>query len=325
MVVCGGLLIPAAVVVENLTKRFGTFSAVRSVSFTVQEGEVFGFLGPNGSGKSTTIRILCGLLLPTEGSATVAGLDVMTQTERIRKSVGYMPQFFSLYEDLTVAENLEFYGGMYSVLRQAIRERLAALGERLDLGPVMGRLTRTLSTGWRQRLALASSLVHRPPLLFLDEPTSGVDPVTRRLFWEVIDDLAHEGTTIFVTTHVMDEAEHCTRLAMMHYGDLVAQGSPTQMRQDHAGSLVEVRARPLWEALETLEHAPGVAEVALFGDALHVEAAEGVEDPVGTVSEALQTAGVQLEAVSRVEPTMEDVFVSLARRHRPDDQKGGGE
>jgi ABC-2 type transport system ATP-binding protein len=297
--------------------------AVNGVSFTVEEGEVFGFLGPNGSGKSTTIRVLCGLLLPSGGRATVAGLDVARQAERVRESIGYMPQFFSLYDDLTVAENLEFYAGLYQVPRATAQQRQQELAARLDLGPVWDRLTRTLSTGWRQRLALASSIQHRPPLVFLDEPTSGVDPLTRRLFWEVIDDLSHQGTTIFVTTHVMDEAEHCTRLAMMHDGSLIAEGTPEQMRTDHAQNMVEVRAEPLWQALAALEAAPEAVEVALSGEALHVEMAPEVTDPVGTVTRLLAGGSLAVTSVAAVRPSLEDVFVSLARRWERPAAAGG--
>lgn len=307
-----------AVEVQHLTKRFGDFLAVNDVSFGVDEGEVFGFLGPNGSGKSTTIRILCGLLSPSDGRARVAGLDVWRDAEQIRQRIGYMPQFFSLYDDLTVAENIEFYAGLYDVPPAVANQRQRALAEVLDLGPVLDRLARTLSTGWRQRLALATSILHQPPLLFLDEPTSGVDPLTRRLFWEVIGDLAHEGTTVFVTTHVMDEAEHCTRLAMMHYGRLIAEGTPEQMRTEHVQTMVEVQAHPIWPVLQALEEAPDVVEVALFGDAVHAELSRDVGDAAATVQAALQAAGVSFEHVEAVTPTMEDVFVSLARqRERP--------
>jgi ABC-2 type transport system ATP-binding protein len=307
--------ISVAVQVEDLVRKFGDFVAVDHVSFTVAEGEIFGFLGPNGSGKSTTIRVLCGLLAPTSGRAVVAGLDVWREAEGIRRQMGYMPQFFSLYTDLTAAENIEFYAAMYSVRPATIRERTAYLAQRLELGPLLNRLTRTLSTGWRQRLALATAVVHQPPLVFLDEPTSGVDPATRRLFWDVIADLAADGTTVFVTTHVMDEAEHCTHLAMMHYGRLIAQGTPEQMRRDLVRNVVEARAQPVWDALHALERTPHVSEVALFGDALHIELEETVTEPEALVREALTAAGLQTESVQRVLPTMEDVFVSLARRH----------
>ena len=309
--------------VDNLVKAFGQFVAVDHVSFAVAEGEIFGFLGPNGSGKSTTIRILCGLLLPTSGRAVVAGLDATRDAEAIRRNIGYMPQAFSLYEDLTVAENIDFYGAMYGVPAARRRERLAQLAERLELQPLLERFTATLSTGWRQRLALATALLHAPPLLFLDEPTSGVDPSTRRLFWEVIDDLAGEGTTVFVTTHVMDEAEHCTRLAMMHYGSLIAEGTPEQMRRETVETMVQVQTEHLWEALEALEGTPAVADVALFGNAIHVEAVAGSSDfPAGVVG-LLERAGIRDARVRPVEPTMEDVFVSLARRFERPEASGG--
>jgi len=309
-----------AVEVAELEKRFGDFVAVNRVSFAVEDGEVFGFLGPNGSGKSTTIRMLCGLLLPSHGSGTVAGLDITRQAETIRAQIGYMPQFFSLYTDLTVGENLRFYAGLYSVPAARARERIEQVTQRLELTDMMDRLAGTLATGWRQRLALASSVLHEPPILFLDEPTSGVDPITRRLFWEFIDDLAEDGATIFVTTHVMDEAEHCTRLAMMHYGDLIAQGTPEQMRRDHLQSIVEVRAEPLWDAVEALVAAEDVGEVALFGDALHAECRPDIDDPAGAVRRVLEGANVAVESATGVEPTMEDVFVSLARSYdRPDE------
>jgi len=309
------IAIPLAVEVDHLVRRFGDFVAVDDVSFTVNQGEVFGFLGPNGSGKSTTIRILCGLLAPSGGHAVVAGLDVWRQAEGIRAQMGYMPQFFSLYGDLTGAENIEFYAAMYSVPPAEIRRRLDFLAERLELGSVLNRLTRTLSTGWRQRLALATAIAHQPPLVFLDEPTSGVDPVTRRLFWDVIADLAHDGATVFVTTHVMDEAEHCTHLAMMHYGKLIAQGTPEQMRRDLVSSLVQVQSERIWDALQALQGAPQIHEVALFGEALHAEVAAEVADPEERVRQVLASAHVPVVAIQRVAPTMEDVFVSLARRY----------
>jgi ABC-2 type transport system ATP-binding protein len=309
------IVIPQAVQVDSLVRRFGDFVAVDHVSFTVDEGEVFGFLGPNGSGKSTTIRVLCGLLAPTSGHAVVAGFDVWRDAEQIRRQMGYMPQSFSLYLDLTPAENIEFHAAMYSLSPPMIRQRMAFLAERLELGPLLNRLTRTLSTGWRQRLALATAIAHQPPLVFLDEPTSGVDPQTRRLFWDVIADLAAEGTTVFVTTHIMDEAEHCTHLAMMHYGRLIARGTPQQMRREMIGNVVEAWADPVWEALQILEWTPQVSEVALFGDALHIELVETATDPEALVRQALEEARLQVRSIERVLPTMEDVFVSLARRY----------
>jgi ABC-2 type transport system ATP-binding protein len=299
--------------VNNLVKQFGDFTAVAGISFAIQEGEVFGFLGPNGAGKSTTIRILCGLLLPTSGEAWIAGYDIYKQTEQIRRSIGYMPQFFSLYPDLTVRENIEFYAAMYAVPAARARERIALLAGQLGLEELLDRMTRTLSTGWRQRVALATALVHQPPLAFLDEPTSGVDPVTRRHFWEFIDDLAREGTTVFVTTHVMDEAEHCTALVMMHEGDIIARGTPEEMRTRYVRNMVEVHATPLWEALGALQASPLMCEEALFGDALHVCVREQVADPERVVRETLAAAGITVQSAGRIAPTMEDVFVALAR------------
>jgi ABC-2 type transport system ATP-binding protein len=316
---------PLAVEVENLLMKFGDFVAVNAISFTVQQGAIFGFLGPNGSGKSTTIRILCGLLLPSGGRARIIGLDVAHQAEEIRKQMGYMPQFFSLYGDLTVRENLEFYAGMYSVPPAAVGPRMRQVMERLSLHEVADRLAAALSTGWRQRLALATTILHQPPLVFLDEPTSGVDPITRRLFWEVIDDLAHEGATVFVTTHVMDEAEHCTHLAMMHHGNLIIQGTPEELRTRIVRNMVQVRTPALWEALEALERCESIVESALFGDALHAECREEIADAPGVVRAALQAAGVPVESVSPVQPTMEDVFVSLARRFDPEASAEGRE
>jgi len=303
-----------AVQVDQLVKKFGDFAAVNEVSFQVRGGEIFGLLGPNGSGKSTTIRVLCGLLLPTSGTVIVHGLNVYHHAEQIRTRIGYMPQFFSLYGDLSARQNLEFYAAMYSVPPTTLRQRMSQVCERLELGPIMDRLASELSTGWRQRLALATSILHHPPLVFLDEPTSGVDPITRRMFWELIDDLAHDGTTVFVTTHVMDEAEHCTHLAMMHYGRLIAQGSPEQMRSQYAQNMVQVRTGRLWDALAVLQDSHAVVEAVVFGDAIHAECAAAVADPVQAVRKVLQAAGLAVESVTAIQPTMEDVFVSLARR-----------
>jgi len=208
----------SAIVVEDLTKRFGDFVAVDHINFTIEESEVFGFLGPNGAGKSTTIRMLSGLLLPSEGRATVAGADVATETEQLRRRIGYMPQLFSLYSDLTVEENLEFYGGLYGIGRGQIGPRIEELTDLLGLGEVLDQLTSTLSTGWRQRAGLACAIVHEPPVVFLDEPTSGVDQHARQQFWDLIGDLAAEGTTVLVTTHLMEEAERCRRLGMISRG-----------------------------------------------------------------------------------------------------------
>jgi ABC-2 type transport system ATP-binding protein len=279
----------------------------------VPSGEIFGFLGPNGAGKSTTIRMLCGILAPTAGRGAVAGFDILTQPELIRTSIGYMSQRFSLYEDLTVDENIAFYGGIYGVEggRLAGRRRwilaMAGLDERAR------SLARELSAGWKQRLALGCAVVHEPRILFLDEPTSGVDPLSRRAFWELIYAVAGEGVTVFVTTHVMDEAEHFDRLGMIYGGRLVALGSPRELKEAHAaGELLEVRAEPLMTALDAAGAARGVREVAVFGSGLHLT----VDTAVGAapLRAALEAAGVRVGEIAPISPSLEDVFVSLVER-----------
>lgn len=230
-----------AVTIDKLTKEFGKFRAVDEISLEVGKGEIFGFLGANGAGKTTTIRMLCGLLLPTSGAGTVAGLDIYRDTEKIKQSIGYMSQKFSLYADLTGQENLWFYGSVYRIHAKALRERIAELRDRLDLGRFIDRRTSSLPTGWRQRIALAAALLHRPRILFLDEPTGGVDPVFRRRFWEILYRLAEEGTTLFVTTHYMDEAEYCGRISIMHRGRIVAIGNPQALvAEQNKSSLSEL-------------------------------------------------------------------------------------
>jgi ABC-2 type transport system ATP-binding protein len=300
-----------AVIVKDLEKRFGSFVAVNRVSFEVAKGEIFGFLGPNGAGKSTTIRMLCGLLAPSGGSGRVAGFDVRTQPEQIKAHIGYMSQKFSLYEDLTVAENIDFYSGIYRIPAARKKERkewviaMAGLREHRD------SRTATLAGGWKQRLALGCAILHEPPVLFLDEPTSGVDPMSRRRFWDLIYELAGKGVTVFVTTHYMDEAEYCDRLGLIYRGELIATGTPgalkTQlMREDVLDVLCE---RPQ-DALGEIEGAAGVKEVALFGRGLHVVAEDG-DATADTVRSLLRQLGYQVERVERIVPSLEDVFVSL--------------
>lgn len=218
-----------AVTIDKLTRRFGDFKAVDEISLTVEKGEIFGFLGANGAGKTTAIRMLCGLLLPTSGSGTVNGFNIFTESEKIKQSIGYMSQKFSLYRDLTGRENLQFYGSVYQIPSGDLKDRIAELAESLDLNEFIDRPTESLPTGWRQRLALAASLLHRPQILFLDEPTGGVDPVFRRKFWEILYRLADEGTTLFITTHYMDEAEFCRRISIMHRGKIVEIGNPQEL------------------------------------------------------------------------------------------------
>jgi ABC-2 type transport system ATP-binding protein len=230
---------PISVEVEELTRRFGSFTAVDGISFEVRDGEIFGFLGANGAGKTTTIKILCGLLLPTSGRGSVEGYDIATQSEEIKKHIGYMSQKFSLYDDLTVRENLEFYGGIYGLSGGDFDRALEKAAEFTDLGPHYGRMTRDIPLGWKQRLALTSCLLHRPKVLFLDEPTGGVDPISRREFWRLIYELAEAGTTVFVTTHYMDEAEYCNRLSIMHEGRITAIGSPQELKRRFGKKTIE--------------------------------------------------------------------------------------
>jgi ABC-2 type transport system ATP-binding protein len=300
-----------AVRVDNLERRFGDFVAVDRVSFEVSRGEIFGFLGPNGAGKSTTIRMLTGLLAPTGGAGSVDGLDVRSQGEAIKERIGYMSQKFSLYEDLTVRQNLDFYGGIYRIPKTKAAARKAWALEMAGLVGRDGSLTRELAGGWRQRLALAAAILHEPKILFLDEPTSGVDPISRRTFWDLIRAMAREGVTIFVTTHYMDEAEYCDRLALIYKGRLIALGTPEALKREHMPEdVLEVAVdRPL-EAVERLRGEPAVRGAAVFGSVLHVVVADSATN-APAVRAALAAAGLQVEHVERIPPSLEDVFVSL--------------
>jgi ABC-2 type transport system ATP-binding protein len=295
--------------VENLTRRFGDFVAVDHISFEVQPGEIVGYLGPNGSGKTTTIRMLLGLLEPSEGSALVLGFDSFRQSEEVRTRAGYMSQKFAIYDDLTVWENLQFYGGVYGITEKPrIDETIAHVG----LTGHEGVLTRELSAGWRQRLALAIALVHRPKLLFLDEPTSGVDPNARRAFWDLIYDLAEEGVTVLVTTHYMDEAEYCERVGIMRDGRLLAMDTPSKLKADVIpGAVWEVSAEPLVAGLAALETAKGVLRVGLAGDHLRTITERKMTE--SDLRRALKTNGLRVKTVAPGEPTLEDVFLSLAK------------
>ena len=298
--------------VRGLTKTFGRFTAVDHVSFEVKAGEVVGYLGPNGSGKTTTIRMLCGLLQPTEGSAHVMGVDVARNPEGVKPKIGYMSQKFALYDDLTVLENLQFYAGVYEVPRAVERQRIA---EVLHLAGIEGR-TKTpagqLSGGWRQRLALGCALVHQPPLLFLDEPTSGVDPVARREFWDLIYELAAAGTTVLITTHYMDEAEHCSRVGFMYRGKLLAFDTPRALKAASlAGAAWDLAASPLLEAVDALSTTEGVAQASLHGDRAHIIVKPGAWSEA-TLAAELATRGITVYSVEPVESTLEDVFVVLA-------------
>jgi ABC-2 type transport system ATP-binding protein len=298
------------VTTENLTRRFGDFTAVDHVSFSVMAGEIVGYLGPNGSGKTTTIRLLLGLLEPSDGSASVLGFDAFHQSEQVRQRSGYMSQKFALYDDLTVWENLLFYGGVYGIRdKKRIQETLELVG----LQDHAGEMAKALSAGWRQRLALAIALVHRPRLLFLDEPTSGVDPTARRAFWDLIYELAADGVTVLVTTHYMDEAEYCGRVAIMRAGRLMDMDSPARLKSTAVpGDVWELSAEPLQEALDACEKNEGFLRAGLAGDHLRLITRRGMRQ--GEISSRLRRAGVKLDSLRRGEPTLEDVFLSLARK-----------
>ena len=295
--------------VENLTRRFGDFVAVDHINFEVNEGEVVGYLGPNGSGKTTTICMLPGLLEPCEGEATVLGFDAFRQTEEVRKRAGYMSQKFAIYDDLTVQENLTFYGGVYGITDKA---RIARTIELVGLNGHEYTLTRSLSAGWRQRLALGISLVHEPKLLFLDEPTSGVDPTARRAFWDLIYKLADDGVTIFVTTHYMDEAEYCERVGIMRDGKLLAMDTPSNLKRDIIpGDVWEIFAQPLQAGLDVLPEVEGVLRVGLAGDHLRTITRGNVREK--DLRKALEKASLKSTQIERGEATLEDVFLSLAK------------
>jgi ABC-2 type transport system ATP-binding protein len=306
-----------SVEVENLVKRFGDFTAVDRISFQTRTGEVFGFLGPNGSGKSTTIRILCGLLHPTSGRAIVAGYDVVEAPEQIRRNIGYMSQKFSLYADLTVLENLRFYAGMYGVPSGELRGRIDWALEMAGLRGRESSLTGTLASGWKQRLALGCAVLHRPPILFLDEPTSGVDPLSRRLFWELIQQMSGEGVTIFVTTHYMDEAEYCNRLALMNGGKLIALGTPTELKLGSIrGSLLLLECDRLGDSIERVRRFDGVRDVAVFGNALHLVVSDAAIAP--SLRAALEADAISVTSLKVIRPSLEDAFVALTTRRATD-------
>jgi ABC-2 type transport system ATP-binding protein len=311
---------PVVVETHELSRRFGDLVAVRGVSLTVREGEIFGLLGPNGAGKSTLIRMLCGILDPSGGSARVAGCDLATEAERIKQRIGYMTQRFSLYEDLTVEENLRFYAGLYGVPggRRGLAARVDESLARAGLGPRRRQIAGTLSGGWKQRVALASATIHRPPLLFLDEPTAGVDPVSRRDFWDLIHRLAAEGTTVLLTTHYMDEAERCHRLSFVFGGALLDTGTPDEIVARRALRAVEIEASRPVEAADALRAAidpaggPGVEEVAHFGATLRI-ATRGDVDPEPLVRRLLESRGLEVARARAVRVTVEDAFVAMVR------------
>lgn len=306
-----------SVEVEHLIKRFGTFVAVDDISFQARRGEIFGFLGPNGSGKSTTIRILCGLLKPSSGRAHVAGIDVAANPEDVRQQIGYMSQKFSLYNDLRVAENLRFFGGMYNVPARVMRQRIAWALEMAGLKGKEDVPTGSLPVGWKQRLALGCSVLHRPPILFLDEPTSGVDPLSRRQFWDLIREMVGEGITVFVTTHYMDEAEYCDRLVLLDRGRIVAMGTPSELKTTYMrGQLLLIDCEPLGRALELLQVAPGVQDAAVFGSSIHAVVADA-DRAIPEIRDLLRAQGILVWRIEPIPASLEDVFVSLTAAREP--------
>jgi len=302
-----------AIEVKNLTRDFGKFRAVDNVSFSVAKGEIFGFLGPNGAGKSTTIRMLNGLLLPTSGEGWVDGLHIVRDHDRIKSRIGYMSQRFSLYEDLTAEENLVFFGGVYGLPPARLQERLEELLDLVDLTERRQDRTRELPLGLRQRLALASAVLHEPSILFLDEPTSGVDPISRRNFWDLIYSMAEKGVTVLVTTHYMDEAEFCDRLLLIYQGRVIASGPPLDLKTSLPETILAVYPDRLGEALEITRNLPEIGEAAVFGDGLHVATFEP-EDAEAALREALGQAGIGIQSLKRITPSLEDAFISLIQR-----------
>ena len=293
----------------GLTRVFGDFTAVDQISLTVGRGEIFGFLGPNGAGKSTTIKMLCGLLTPSAGSGKVGGFNIMTEAEEIKKNIGYMSQKFSLYDDLTVEENINFFSGIYRVPREKKRERKEWVLEMAGIADRRGALTKTLSGGFKQRLALGCAILHEPPIIFLDEPTSGVDPISRRNFWRLIYAMSREGKTVFVTTHYMDEAEYCDRLALIYRGKIIAEGTPTTLKQEYMErDILEIEVEQVVDALEVLEQS-GI-ETAIFGSVLHATVTDAGQESQ-RIRESLVKAGLKVVRIEKIVPSLEDVFVTL--------------
>ena len=303
-----------AIDVRSLTRKFGAFVAVNDLSFTVDQGEVFGFLGANGAGKSTTIRMLCGLLRPTSGTAIVGGLDVSRDPEGVKRRIGYMSQKFSLYEALTVDQNISFFGGIYGLSGSRLAERRKFV---LDMAGLEGRedtLTSQLPGGWRQRLALGCAILHEPPIVFLDEPTGGVDPLSRRRFWDLIGDLSQRGVTVLVTTHYLDEAEHCHRLAIIQAGRLAAIGTANELKEVFASRpIVEINASRPVDAMQLLDALPTVEKTSLFGTSVHA-VLRSAATPPAALADALRAAGIEVRSIGPVSPSLEDVFLDVVER-----------
>ncbi|MDD5434530.1 MAG: ABC transporter ATP-binding protein [Nitrospira sp.] len=298
--------------VENLIRRFGDFVAVDDISLEVKEGEIFGFLGPNGAGKSTTIKMLTGLLTPTSGKGFVGGYDIMKEPEEIKKNIGYMSQKFSLYDDLTVEENINFFSGIYGVSGLRKKNRMEWVLEMAGIKARRRSLTKTLPGGFKQRLALGCAILHEPPILFLDEPTSGVDPISRRNFWNLIYDMAQGGTTIFVTTHYMDEADYCNSLSLIYRGKVIARGTPDELRQEFMKQdVLEIEADRFIEAMDALSR-KGI-DTAIFGSLLHVTVSNA-EQMIPEIKKTIEDSNIRITRINKIIPSLEDVFVSLILR-----------
>jgi drug efflux transport system ATP-binding protein len=300
-----------AIEVKELTKKFGDFTAVDHVSFNVKRGEIFGFLGANGAGKSTTIRMMCGLLQSTSGTAVVGGYDINTQTDQVKLSIGYMSQRFSLYDDLTVEQNIRFFGGVYGLRNSHLEERMEWVLKMADLKGREKSLTKTLSGGWKQRLALGCAILHEPKIVFLDEPTGGVDPISRRNFWELINQLSAGGITVLVTTHFLDEAEYCNSIILINAGKLIASGTPSQLKHEYIKKpILEVNAGNVVEALETVRVQPWALETSVFGTKLHVMVDDEAEAKK-LIGQILSSKNIPVGAIQRIVPSLEDVFLYL--------------
>ena len=308
-----------AISAHHLVRRFGNFTAVNDVSFSVAKGEIFGFLGPNGSGKTTVIKMLTGLLPLSGGEATVEGLNVRTDSERVRERIGYMSQNFSLYPDLTVTENLTFYGRIYSLGPQRLKNRMEEVIQLNGLAPYLNRLAAQLSGGWKQRLALGCAMLHEPKLLFLDEPTAGIDPVARRQLWDLLFELSGHGITFFVTTHYMDEAERCSHVAYIYYGKLIADGTPNSLRElpevQPAGTLrVEITTPEVTRALRSARELPGIRSATIFGQSIHALVDDNLN--LDDLRDLLLKRGIAVAEIRRLAPSLEDVFVELTYKHQ---------
>lgn len=311
-----------AVSVQNLEKKFGAFAAVNKINFEVKQGQIYGFLGPNGAGKSTTIRMLCGIISPTAGSGKVGGFDIIKEQHKIKEHIGYMSQKFSLYNDLTIKENINFYSGIYKIPGKDKKARFDEVIQTAGLEGMENNLTSTLAGGWKQRLALGCALLHKPKILFLDEPTSGVDPITRANFWGIIKKLSNSGVTVFVTTHYMDEAENCNRMVLIYHGTIIARGSPQEMKANCMKNEVFEIVLPDSQAwLERINKLDGIKEAALFGSNIHVIVDDRAK-AIPAIKEFLQKNNIERSSVNKIMPTLEDVFVSSIEEYdRTEPQK----